>query len=126
MNRPSGKRAGIHLQLAFAVAAFGVIAGLPPASAVGRPAQPPVAAGLSEKTTFNFANIPVRSALQFIAEEGHFNLVVSDAVTGTVSLHLVGVTWEQALDVVLRLKGLRQSVDGNTRTISRATRSNDG
>ena len=81
-------------------------------------AQPAIGAHQSERTTFNFANIPVRSALQFIAEEGRFNLVVSDSIQGTVSLHLVDVTWEQALDIVLRLKGLRQSVDGNTRTIS--------
>ena len=89
--------------------------------AAGHSAKPPVAADQAETTSFNFANIPVRSALQFIAEEGHFNLVVSDSVKGTVSLHLVNVTWEQALDIVLRLNGLRQSVDGNTRTISVAT-----
>jgi type IV pilus assembly protein PilQ len=71
-----------------------------------------------ETTTFNFSNIPVRSALQLIAEQGHFNLIVSDSVQGTVSLHLVNVTWEQALDVVLRLKGLHQRVDGNTCSVT--------
>ena len=76
------------------------------------------AARRAETTTFNFSNIPVRSALQLIAEEGHFNLVVSDSVQGTVSLHLVNVTWEQALDIVLRLKGLSQRVDGNTRSVT--------
>jgi type IV pilus assembly protein PilQ len=59
----------------------------------------------------------VRSALQFLADEGGFNLVVSDSVTGNVSLHLEDVTWEQALEVVLRLKGLEQHVDGSTRSI---------
>jgi len=74
-----------------------------------------------ETTTFNFSNIPVRSALQLIAEQGQFNLIVSDSVQGTVSLHLVNVTWEQALDIVLRLKGLHQRVDVNTRAVSAAT-----
>jgi len=69
-------------------------------------------------TTVHFVNMPVRSALQLIAEEGHFNLVVSDSVDGTVSLRLVDVTWQQVLDVVLQLKGLRMRVEGGTRTIS--------
>ncbi|HEV2607082.1 MAG TPA: secretin and TonB N-terminal domain-containing protein [Xanthomonadaceae bacterium] len=73
-----------------------------------------------ETTTFNFSNIPVRSALQLISEQGHFNLIVSDSVQGTVSIHLVNVTWEQALDIVLRLKGLHQHIDGNTRSVSAA------
>ena len=69
-------------------------------------------------TTFNFDDIPVRSALQLIAEEGHFNLVLSDSVQGTISLRLVDVTWEQALDVVLRLKGLQQHVERNTLSVT--------
>ena len=68
------------------------------------------------RTTYRFTNMPVRTALRLLAEEGGFNFVVSDAVQGTVSLQLVDVTWEQALDVVLKLKGLRMRVDGNTRT----------
>jgi type II secretory pathway component HofQ len=63
-------------------------------------------------TNINFEHIPVRSALQLIAEQGHFNLVVSDSVKGDITLHLRGVTWEQALDVVLRMKGLGKRVDG--------------
>ena len=69
-------------------------------------------------TDYHFSNIPVRSALQLIAEEGQFNLVVSDSVTGTISLDLEDVTWEQALAVVLRLKGLGMRVDGDTRAVS--------
>ena len=68
-------------------------------------------------TDYHFTDIPVRSALQLIAEEGDFNLVVSDSVTGTVSLDLEDVTWEQALEVVLRLKGLDMRVDGDTRAV---------
>jgi type IV pilus assembly protein PilQ len=69
-------------------------------------------------TTIHFHNIPVRSALQVIAEEGHFNLVVSDSVQGTISLRLRDVTWEEALEVVLRMKGLQQRVDSYTRSVS--------
>ena len=70
-------------------------------------------------TDVTFDDIPVRSALQFLAEEGGFNLVVSDAVTGNITLQLRDVTWEQVLAVVLRMKGLEQRVDGETRTIDR-------
>ena len=68
-------------------------------------------------TDVHFDDMPVRSALQLLAEEGGFNLVVSDAVTGNLTLHLKDVTWEQVLAVVLRMKGLEQQVSGNTRTI---------
>lgn len=77
----------------------------------------------AEKTTFHFNNIPVRSALQLLAEEGHFNLIVSDSVTGNISLRLVDVTWAEALNIVLRMKGLQQRVDGNTRSVSAAGKS---
>jgi type II secretory pathway component HofQ len=68
-------------------------------------------------TSFHFDNIPVRSALQLIAEEGGFNLVVSDSVQGNISLRLNDVTWQQALELVLRVKGLQQRIDGATRTV---------
>ena len=71
----------------------------------------------AERTRYHFDNIPVRSALQLLAEEGGFNLVVPDSVTGTISLHLDDVTWEQALAVVLRLKGLDLRVLGNSRVV---------
>ena len=74
----------------------------------------------SATTSFNFNNIPVRSALQLIAEEGGFNLIVSDSVQGNISLRLNDVTWQQALELVLRIKGLQQHVDGATRTVDTA------
>jgi type IV pilus assembly protein PilQ len=74
----------------------------------------------SKKTSFTFNNIPVRSALQLLAEEGHFNLVVSDSVQGNISVRLNDVTWQQALEIVLRLKGLHQQIDGQTRTVGTA------
>lgn len=70
------------------------------------------------RTTWHLDDVPVRSALQLIAEEGGFNLVVADSVTGSVTLHLEDVTWEQVLEVVLMLEGLDQTVIGNSRSIS--------
>ena len=69
------------------------------------------------RTRYHFDDIPVRSALQVLAEDGDVNLVVSDSVTGNVSLHLEDVTWEQALAVVLRLKGLDMRVLGDSRVV---------
>jgi type II secretory pathway component HofQ len=78
-------------------------------AATGTPATSTTPAGAT--TTINFDDIPVRSALQLIAEQAGFNLVVTDSVKGNITLHLRDVTWEQALAVVLRLKGLGMRVD---------------
>jgi len=63
--------------------------------------------------TFNFQDIPVRTVLQLIAEESGRNIVAADSVTGNVTLRLINVPWDQALDIVLRAKGLDQREDGN-------------
>ena len=118
MDKRMGKFLGGSV-CAFAVAVVLVAAAMP-AQATARSKAPRPAAPRAATTTFDFSNIPVRSALQLIAEEGRFGLVVSDSVQGTISLHLAGVTWEQALDIVLRLKGLEQRVTGNTRSVTAA------
>src|SRR5574337_1240510 len=59
-----------------------------------------------KRVTFNFQDIPVRSALQLIADISGLNLVASDSVGGSVTLRLVNVPWDQALDVILRAKSL--------------------
>jgi type IV pilus assembly protein PilQ len=103
------------------ILAFGFAAGslaATPAQGHARSKKAPVAAQRPARTSFNFNNIPVRSALQLIAEEGRFNLIVSDSVQGNISLRLNEVTWEQALALVLRIKGLQQHVDGNTRSVA--------
>lgn len=69
-------------------------------------------------TTWHFDDVPTVSVLQRLAESGDFRLMVSDAVYGTVSLRLENATWEQALDAVLRLKGLEQLVVDDTRLFS--------
>jgi type IV pilus assembly protein PilQ len=51
--------------------------------------------------------------LQLIAEESGLNIVVADTVSGSVTLRLINVPWDQALEIVLRAKGLDQRRDGN-------------
>jgi len=73
--------------------------------------QEPVYNG--NRVTFNFQDIPVRSALQLLADISGLNLVASDTVGGSVTLRLVNVPWDQALDVVLRAKSLDKRRNGN-------------
>lgn len=58
------------------------------------------------RVTFNFQDIPTRSVLQLIADVSDLNIVVADSVTGNVTLRLINVPWDQALDLVLQAKGL--------------------
>lgn len=67
-------------------------------------AERPVYSG--EKLTLNFQDIEVRSVLQLLADASGFNIVVPDSVNGSVTLRLQNVPWDQALDIVLRTKGL--------------------
>lgn len=66
-----------------------------------------------EKLSLNFQNIEVRSLLQVIADFTNFNIVTSDTVTGAVTLRLKDVPWDQALDIILRAKGLGMRKTGN-------------
>lgn len=63
--------------------------------------------------SINFQDIPVRNVLQLIADYNEFNLVVSDSVSGNLTLRLDGVPWQQVLDIILQVKGLDKRVDGN-------------
>ena len=54
--------------------------------------------------SLNFQDIPVRTALQIIADYNGFNLVTSDSVKGSLTLRLDGTPWDQALDIVLKVK----------------------
>lgn len=63
--------------------------------------------------TFNIQDIPVRSALQLIADVSELNIVVADSVSGNVTLRLVNVPWDQALDIILQAKGLDKRQQGN-------------
>ncbi|HGM5881831.1 TPA: type IV pilus secretin PilQ [Stenotrophomonas maltophilia] len=68
---------------------------------------------IGKPVTFNFQDVPVRTVLQLIAEESNLNVVASDSVQGNVTLRLVNVPWDQALDIVLRAKGLDKRRDGS-------------
>lgn len=68
---------------------------------------------LGRPMTLNFQDISVRAVLQIIAGYNDFNLVTSDSVTGNITLRLDGVPWDQALDVVLKVKGLDKRMDGS-------------
>ncbi len=63
--------------------------------------------------TFNFQDVPVRTVLQLIAEESNLNIVASDTVGGNLTLRLINVPWDQALEIILRAKSLDQRRDGN-------------
>ena len=66
-----------------------------------------------EKLSLNFQDIDTRAVLQLLADASGQNIVVSDTVKGSVTLRLQSVPWDQALDIVLRTKGLDKRRDGN-------------
>lgn len=66
-----------------------------------------------DRLSLNFQNIEVRAVLQLIADFTGLNLVTSDTVTGNITLRLKNVPWDQALDIILRTKGLAMRQSGN-------------
>ncbi len=66
-----------------------------------------------ERLTLNFQDIETRAVLQLLADASGQNIVVSDSVQGSVTLRLQNVPWDQALDIVLRTKGLDKRQQGN-------------
>jgi len=88
--------------------------GPPTAASVARAASTVAERGYTgTPITFNFQDVPVRTVLQLLAEESKLNLVAADNVGGNVTLRLDNVPWDQALDIVLRSKGLDKRRDGN-------------
>jgi len=73
-----------------------------------------------EKLSLNFQNIEVRAVLQLIADFTGLNLVASDSVQGAITLRLQNVPWDQALDLVLKTKGLGQRQMGSVLLIAPA------
>ena len=73
-----------------------------------------------EKLSLNFQDIEVRSVLQLLADFTGLNVVVSDTVSGNLTLRLKNVPWDQALDIILRTKGLAQRQSGNVILIAPA------
>jgi type IV pilus assembly protein PilQ len=66
-----------------------------------------------ERVSFNFQNIEVRALLQVIADFTQFNVVTSDTVSGSITLRLKDVPWDQALEIILQAKGLGVRKSGN-------------
>ncbi|OED35577.1 hypothetical protein AB833_30095 [Chromatiales bacterium (ex Bugula neritina AB1)] len=66
-----------------------------------------------EELSLNFQDIEVRSVLQLLADFTDLNIVVSDSVSGKLTLRLKNVPWDQALDIILRTKGLDKRHSGN-------------
>lgn len=73
-----------------------------------------------EKLSLNFQDIDVRSVLQLIADFTDLNLVASDTVEGNITLRLQNVPWDQALDLVLKTKGLDKRKIGNVLLVAPA------
>ncbi|XAH22637.1 type IV pilus secretin PilQ [Xylophilus sp. GW821-FHT01B05] len=65
-----------------------------------------------EKLSLNFQSIEVRSLLQVIADFTNFNIVTSDTVSGTLTLRLKDVPWDQALQIIMEAKGLGMRKNG--------------
>ena len=71
-----------------------------------------------ERLSLNFQDIEVRSVLQLLADFTDLNIVVSDTVTGKLTLRLKNVPWDQALDIILKTKALDKRESGNVLLIA--------
>ncbi len=71
-----------------------------------------------EKLSLNFQDIEVRSVLQLIADFTGINVVVSDTVRGSLTLRLKNVPWDQALDIILKTKGLAMRQTGTVMLVA--------
>lgn len=103
------------LKLAFMFSLIGVnamafAAGPPPAPASAPAAAPKVYQG--QPVSFNFQTVEVRTLLQLLAHFSGFNIIVSDGVTGSTSLRVRELPWDQVLDVIVQSRGLILRHDG--------------
>ncbi|GGA67304.1 fimbrial protein [Arenimonas soli] len=94
-------------------AAGTIVAGAPGRAAGAVAGEPEAKRYAGRPVTFNFQDVPVRTVLQLIAEESGLNVVAADTVQGNVTLRLMNVPWDQAMDIVLRAKQLDKRRDGN-------------
>jgi type IV pilus assembly protein PilQ len=75
---------------------------------------------VGDRISLNFQDIEVRAVLQLIADFTELNLVASDTVSGRITLRLQNVPWDQALDLVLKTKGLDKRQNGNVLMVAPA------
>ena len=73
-----------------------------------------------ERLSLMFQDIEIRAVLQIIAQHTGLNLVASDTVRGNLTLRLQNVPWDQALDIILKTKGLDKRIDGNVMLVAPA------
>ena len=73
-----------------------------------------------EKLSLNFQDIEIRSVLQLIADFTDLNLVASDTVSGRITLRLKNVPWDQALEIIMKTKGLDKRLVGNVLMVAPA------
>ncbi|MBF0147485.1 MAG: type IV pilus secretin PilQ [Magnetococcales bacterium] len=66
-----------------------------------------------KKISMDFKDINIHNALKLIADVSQLNIILADSVTGTLSMRLIDVPWDQALDLILAAKGLDKEVQGN-------------
>lgn len=71
-----------------------------------------------ERISLSFQNVEVRSLLQIIADVAGTNMVVSDSVSGQMAMRLENVPWDQALDIILRARGLGMRQQGNVMMVA--------
>lgn len=71
-----------------------------------------------ERISLSFQSVDIRSLLQIIADVAGTNMVVSDSVTGEIAMRLQNVPWDQALDIILRTKGLGMHQQGNVMIVA--------
>ncbi|HYB32239.1 MAG TPA: type IV pilus secretin PilQ [Steroidobacteraceae bacterium] len=95
---------GDYEQLAYQSDDQYVVEVAPRRKVANAPEEKPAYTG--ERLTLNFQDIETRAVLQLLADASGQNIVVSDSVSGNVTLRLQNVPWDQALDIVLRTKGL--------------------
>jgi hypothetical protein len=71
-----------------------------------------------EKISLNFQNLPVRAAFQIIADFTGKNMIVDDAVQGNITLRLKNIPWDEVMDMIIAIKGLKKQDSGNVILIS--------
>lgn len=71
-----------------------------------------------KKVSFDFKDIDIRNALKLIAEMSNLNIIMSDDVSGTLTMRLIDVPWDQALDLILSARGLGKKKEGNVMRVA--------
>ncbi|MDE2090690.1 MAG: type IV pilus secretin PilQ [Gammaproteobacteria bacterium] len=122
-NTPAGVRLTIHPsgqyeKLAFQSDNLFAVEFTPVSAQAEQAAQQKEYSG--QKISLNFQNIDIRAVLQILSDASGKNVVVSDSVHGNITLRLQDVPWDQALDIIMKTKGLASRSYGNTLIIGTA------